>query len=103
MTLTKTGFLQYGDCAKAHWVRINRPGEMPPSPPNAFVQMLMREGYEVEALARSLIETWPDTMLIILPGIKNGETRRGPFSANNKAVSWMPEMPPMPANRLGRF
>lgn len=60
MTLTKTGFLQYNDCSKEHWVRINRPGEMPPSAPNAFVQMLMKQGYEVEALARSLIETWPD-------------------------------------------
>lgn len=60
MTLTKTGFLQYNDCSKEHWVRINRPGEMPPSAPNAFVQMLMNQGYEVEALARSLIETWPD-------------------------------------------
>lgn len=60
MTLTKTGFLLYSDCAKAHWVRLNRPSEIPPSAPDAFVQMLMRQGYEVEALARSLIETWPD-------------------------------------------
>ena len=30
------------------------------------------------------------------PGMKNGETRRGPFSFSMIAVSAMPSMPPMP-------
>ena len=30
------------------------------------------------------------------PGMKNGETRRGPFSCSVMAVSAMPSMPPMP-------
>ena len=30
------------------------------------------------------------------PGMKNGDTRRGPFSFRVIAVSAMPSMPPMP-------
>ena len=30
------------------------------------------------------------------PGMKNGDTRRGPFSLRMIAVSAMPSMPPMP-------
>ncbi len=30
------------------------------------------------------------------PGMKNGETRRGPFSFSRRYVSAMPERPPMP-------
>ena len=30
------------------------------------------------------------------PGMKNGDTRRGPFSFSTIAVSAMPSMPPMP-------
>ena len=30
------------------------------------------------------------------PGMKNGDTRRGPLSCKMTAVSAMPSMPPMP-------
>ena len=42
------------------------------------------------------IDTQPDARLMIRPGMKNGETRRGPRSFKMIAVSAMPSMPPMP-------
>lgn len=60
MALTKSGFLEYRACAKAHWLRINRPGELAEKPPSEFARMLMRQGYAVEELARELVAGWPD-------------------------------------------
>jgi hypothetical protein len=42
------------------------------------------------------IETWPLTRLIRAEGMKNGLTRRGPFSCSSMAVSAMVPRPPMP-------
>ena len=40
--------------------------------------------------------TWPDIRLINAPGIKNGDTRLGPFSWIKTAVSAIEFKPPMP-------
>ncbi len=42
------------------------------------------------------IETWPDARLIRAEGMKNGLTRRGPFSFSSMAVSAMVASPPIP-------
>ena len=42
------------------------------------------------------IDTWPETRLISAEGMKNGLTRRGPFSCSSMAVSAMVPRPPMP-------
>src|SRR5262245_2531448 len=42
------------------------------------------------------IDTYPDARLISRPGMKNGETRRGPLSFSTIAVSAMPVRPPIP-------
>src|SRR5262245_46825311 len=42
------------------------------------------------------IDTYPDARLISRPGMKNGETRRGPLSFSTTAVSAMPVRPPIP-------
>ena len=42
------------------------------------------------------IETWPDARLIRADGMKNGLTRRGPFSCSSIAVRSMEPSPPMP-------
>ncbi len=60
MTLTKSGFLDHRACAKAHWLKVNRPDEIAQKPPSAFVRMLMRQGHAVEALARDLVAGWLD-------------------------------------------
>jgi len=60
MTLTKSGFLEHRACAKAHWLMVNRPGEVAKRPPSEFARMLMRQGYAVEAMARDLVAGWPD-------------------------------------------
>ena len=43
-----------------------------------------------------LIETLPEIRLINAPGIKNGDTRRGPLSRISNAVSAIEFSPPMP-------
>ena len=60
MVLTKSGFLEHRACAKAHWLKINRPGVVAEKPPSEFARMLMRQGYAVEELARQLVAGWPD-------------------------------------------
>ena len=60
MALTKSGFLEHRACSKAHWLKINRPGEVAEKPPSEFAQMLMRQGYAVEELVRELVAGWPD-------------------------------------------
>src|SRR5262245_44586764 len=42
------------------------------------------------------IDTYPDARLIKRPGMKNGDTRRGPLSFRTIAVSAMPVRPPIP-------
>ena len=60
MALTRSGFLEHRACAKAHWLKINRPGEVADKPPSEFARMLMRQGYAIEGLARELVAGWPD-------------------------------------------
>src|SRR2546426_1280271 len=51
---------------------------------------------EVGPLAPKRIETSPDAMLTMSIGMKNGETRSGPFSMSILCASRSEEMPPMP-------
>ena len=60
MPLTKSGFLEHRACAKVHWLKVNRPGDVADKPPSDFARMLMRQGYAVEALARELVAGWAD-------------------------------------------
>ena len=55
-----------------------------------------RDDRMVRAFEAELIETCPDARLIRQDGMKNGETRRGPFSCRVSDVSAMPGRPPMP-------
>ena len=47
-------------------------------------------------LAPNWIETWPEAMLLIIIGMKNGLTRPGPFSTRFACCSSKVSMPPMP-------
>lgn len=60
MVLTKSGFLEYRQCPKSYWVRINRPEGIAWPEPDAFALMLMEQGYAVEAEAQKLIASQPD-------------------------------------------
>lgn len=60
MALTKSGFLEYRSCNKAFWLATNRPREIMVPPPDPYALMLMKQGYEVEALAQQWIRGWPD-------------------------------------------
>ena len=60
MVLTKSGFLEYRQCPKSYWVRVNRPEGVAWPEPDAFVLMLMEQGYAVEAEAHKLIASRPD-------------------------------------------
>src|SRR3989442_2452252 len=51
---------------------------------------------ELGPLAPKRIETSPDAMLTMSIGMKNGETRSGPFSMSILCASRSEEMPPMP-------
>src|SRR2546427_1441673 len=51
---------------------------------------------EFGPLAPKRIETSPDAMLTMSIGMKNGETRSGPFSMSILCASRSEEMPPMP-------
>ena len=44
----------------------------------------------------SIIERLPEIILIIVPGMKNGETLRTPPSSNTSLVDSIKLMPPMP-------
>jgi len=44
----------------------------------------------------SIIERLPDIILIIVPGIKNGDTLRMPPSSNTSLVDSIKLIPPMP-------
>ncbi len=47
-----------------------------------------------------LIETWPEIMLMIEAGTKNGEMRRGPRLISSACVSSIIGRPPMPEPML---
>ena len=53
MQLTKTDFVQFLNCPKSLWLRVNAsPGEYPQGEFSSFLQKLRREGYEVEGYVR---------------------------------------------------
>ena len=51
-------------------------------------------------LAPSRIERLPAIMLMIVPGMKNGEMRRGPFFLSSSCIASMSGKPPMPEPKL---
>jgi CRISPR/Cas system-associated exonuclease Cas4 (RecB family) len=57
MQLTKTDFIQYLDCPKSLWLSKRDPDNYPVSEFSAFLQKLVREGYEVEQYARCLVNS----------------------------------------------
>lgn len=56
MQLTKTDFIQYLNCPKSLWLRLNAPDEYPRGDFSVFLQKLTREGYEVERYVRQFFE-----------------------------------------------
>lgn len=52
--LTKTDFIQFLDCPKSLWLSKRDPEKYPKSEFSAFMQKLIKEGYEVERYARDL-------------------------------------------------
>ncbi len=57
--LTKSGFLDYRQCAKSYWLKLNRPHEVDWPAPGAFAQMLIRQGFEIEEQVRLIVSGWP--------------------------------------------
>lgn len=57
MQLTKTNFIQYLNCPKSLWLRLNAPDEYPHGEFSVFLQKLTREGYEVERHVRQFFES----------------------------------------------
>jgi CRISPR/Cas system-associated exonuclease Cas4 (RecB family) len=56
MQLTKTDFMHYLRCPKSVWLRKNSPSEYPTGEFSAFLQKLVREGYEVERYVQRLLK-----------------------------------------------
>lgn len=56
MQLTKTDFIQYLNCPKSLWLRLNAPDEYPHGEFSVFLQKLTREGYEVERYVRQFFQ-----------------------------------------------
>ncbi|MCF1715374.1 DUF2779 domain-containing protein [Flavihumibacter sp. RY-1] len=57
--LTKTDFIKFLDCAKSLWLMKNDPENFPSGDFSAFLQKLIKEGYEVEAFAKKYFEQTP--------------------------------------------
>ncbi len=60
MRLTKTEFVEHQACPKAHWLRLHKPGAVERAGPNAFDQLQMRWGYEVERMVQDYVRAFPD-------------------------------------------
>ena len=60
MRLTKTEFVDFHACDKSLWLRKNRPDAIDWPGPDEMTQVRMRQGYEIEDLARAFVSTWPD-------------------------------------------
>ncbi|MBS9718495.1 DUF2779 domain-containing protein [Pseudohalocynthiibacter aestuariivivens] len=56
--LTKSDFLEYRHCAKAFWLKKNKPDAVHWPTPTAFDRLLMMDGQAVEVEARKLVESW---------------------------------------------
>jgi hypothetical protein len=55
MQLSKTDFIQYLNCPKSLWILKREPEKYPHGEFSAFLKKLVREGYEVENLARQFL------------------------------------------------
>ena len=55
--LTKSDFLEYRHCAKAFWLKKNKPDAVHWPTPTAFDQLLMRDGQAVEHEVKKLVES----------------------------------------------
>jgi hypothetical protein len=58
--LTKSDFLECRACRHSFWLARHKPDVLPRSTPNDFDLMLMQDGYDVEAVVRAHIQSWPD-------------------------------------------
>lgn len=60
MRLTKTEFVEHQACPKAHWLRLHKPDAVERGTPNAFDQLQMRWGYDVERLVQAHVRSFED-------------------------------------------
>lgn len=58
--LTKSDFQSFRHCQKCFWLTARKPDAIAWPAPSAFVRMLMKDGYAVEAEMKRLIATRPD-------------------------------------------
>lgn len=58
--LTKSDFLDYRHCAKALWLRKRKPDAVAWPAPGLFDQLLMQDGYKVEAVVKEMVADWAD-------------------------------------------
>ena len=59
ITLTKSDFLDYRHCAKSLWLRKRKPDAVSWPAPGLFDQLLMQDGYKVEAVVKEMVADWP--------------------------------------------
>jgi len=62
--LTKTNFNHFLECPREFWLRHHRP-EAIPEPIDAHSQFLIRQGYEVERIARAVLQETIDPAVMI--------------------------------------
>lgn len=60
MELTKTNFIQYLNCPKSLWLSLHKPDHYPKGEFSEYAKKLTREGYEVEAYVKQLLQTRGD-------------------------------------------
>jgi len=58
--LSKTDFLSYLQCPNSFWLRHHKPESITPSTPDAYGQMIMAQGYEVEAAINAWLTSGPN-------------------------------------------
>lgn len=56
MRLTKSDFLDYLACDKSFWLARRKPALYPNAAPDAYGQFLAKQGYEVEAMAKHVLD-----------------------------------------------
>ena len=60
MQLTKSDFLTFRHCSKSLWLQKRKPEAVIFPAPSLFDQLLMQDGYRVEAVVKELVSTWQD-------------------------------------------
>lgn len=63
LRLTKTEFVEHQACPKAHWLRLHKPGAVERTGPNAFDQLQMRWGYDVERIVQDYVRSFENADL----------------------------------------